>query len=89
MLDIGGLDEVWDNSVLVKVRSDWTGDLGNHDFDGVASDMSNAIARLSINLNPRTNSSGTGPGRSAVARPKLTVTCVVSRARSKAPATSA
>ncbi|KAL7545726.1 hypothetical protein ACHAWF_014021 [Thalassiosira exigua] len=63
LLDIDGLDEVWVDGVLVQCTSDWTGDLGKHDFEGVSDKIPNAIARLSTNLDPRNyDLSGMGPG---------------------------
>ena len=74
LLDIDGLDEVWENGVLVSVRSDWLGDLGNHDFEGLTPDVPNAIARLSSNLDPRTHdSSGMGPGEDVAGEDNLEV----------------
>ena len=63
LLDIDGLDEVWENGILVKVTSEWLGDLGDHDFEGVSPEVPNAIVRLSTNLDPRKyDSSAMGPG---------------------------
>jgi hypothetical protein len=62
LLDIDGLSEKW----VVGVRqcvSEWEGELGGLDFDGVHKDVPNALARLSENLDARNyNSSGLGPG---------------------------
>ena len=47
--------------------SDWTGPLGEMDFDGIDEDIPNAIARLSRNLDPRNyDSSGMGRGSDVV-----------------------
>ncbi len=44
-------------------RSDWTGPLGDLDFEGIREEVLNAIARLSTNLDPRNyDLSGVGPG---------------------------
>ncbi|KAL7544914.1 hypothetical protein ACHAWF_009079 [Thalassiosira exigua] len=62
LLDIDGLDEVWKDGILVQ-RSDWTGEMGKHDFEGIDEEVPNAIARLSANLDPRNyDLSGMGPG---------------------------
>ncbi len=43
--------------------SNWTGPLGDLDFEGVREEVPNAIARLSTNLDPRNyDLSGVGPG---------------------------
>ncbi|KAL7523518.1 hypothetical protein ACHAWF_000550, partial [Thalassiosira exigua] len=62
LLDIDGLDEVWKDGVLVECRSDWTCDLGLHDFEGVDERVPNGLASLSRNLDSRNyDPSGMGP----------------------------
>ncbi len=62
LLDIDGLSEKWEDGVRYCV-SDWEGELGGIEFDGIHKDIPNALARLSENLNPRNyDSSGLGPG---------------------------
>ena len=64
LLDIDGLDEKWENGIQT---SDWTGEMGNHDFEGIDAEIPNAIARLSTNLEPRNyDLSGMGPGEDEV-----------------------
>ena len=66
LLDIDGLDEVWTDGVSASA-SDWTGEMGMHDFEGVGTEIPNAIARLSTNLEPRSyDLSGMGPGEDAI-----------------------
>ena len=61
-LDIDGLSEKWVGGVRQCV-SNWEGELGGLDFDGVHKDVPNALARLSENLDAwNYDSSGLGPG---------------------------
>jgi len=47
--------------------SDWEGTLGELDFEGVDESIPNALARLSLNLDPRNyDSSGMGAGSDVV-----------------------
>ncbi len=47
--------------------SNWEGELGGLDFDGLPSSIPNTIARLSTNLDPRNyDQSGMGPGEDVV-----------------------
>jgi len=62
LLDIDGLDEHWDgDGLLSTVESDWTGEMGNHDFvfEGKVPDQ---VSRLVGNLDPRYDASGLGAG---------------------------
>ncbi len=60
LLEVDGLTEEWVGGVL-KVGSEWEGDLGCLDFQGVPVEVPNALARLSANLDPRNfDSSGVG-----------------------------
>jgi hypothetical protein len=60
LLHIDGLSKEWDGGVPV---SDWDGELGELEFEGVNKDIPNAIARLSMKLDPwNYDSSGIGPG---------------------------
>ena len=62
MLDIDGLSEKWVGDVRQCI-SDWDGEMGCLDFDGVRKEVPNALARLSENLETRNyDSSGLGPG---------------------------
>ena len=62
LLDIDGISAVWQNGVRVWA-SDWSGPLGELEFEGVREEVPNAIARLSMNLDPRNyDLSGMGPG---------------------------
>jgi len=62
LLDIDGISAVWRNGVRIW-GSDWTGPLGDLDFEGVREEVPNAIARLSTNLDPHNyDLSGVGPG---------------------------
>ena len=49
LLEIDRISGRWEVGVLV---SDWEGDLGRMDFDGLSQSIPNAIARLSTNLDP-------------------------------------
>ena len=67
LLEIDGLDDEWIGGVRT---SDWTGSMGEHDFEGVSSEIPNAIARLSTNLDPRNyDISGMGPGSDDIGVP--------------------
>ncbi len=50
LLNIDGISEQWNDGVLV---SDWDGELGRMDFDGLRESIPNSIARLSTNFDPR------------------------------------
>jgi hypothetical protein len=64
LLDIDGLSNKWNDGVLV---SDWDGELGQIDFDGLRESIPNSIARLSTNLDPRNfDLSNMGPGEDVV-----------------------
>ena len=64
LLDIDGLSDKWNDGVLV---SNWDGDLGQMDFDGLDESIPNSIARLSTNLDPRNyDLSNMGPGEDVV-----------------------
>ena len=64
LLDIDGLSKEWGGGVCM---SDWEGTLGDLDFDGIDEAIPNALARLSLNLDPRNyDSSGMGPGPDVV-----------------------
>jgi hypothetical protein len=52
LLDIDDISAVWENGVRAW-GSDWTGPLGDLDFEGVREEVPHAIARLSTNLDPR------------------------------------
>lgn len=49
LLDIDGFGGVWNGGVAV---SDWTGPLGQMDFEGIDDSIPNAIARICQNLDP-------------------------------------
>ena len=49
LLKIDGLSKEWDGGVCV---SDWEGGLSGLDFDGIDESIPNALARLSLNLDP-------------------------------------
>ena len=65
LIDIDGLDNEWEGAIPV---SDWTGTLGDHDFEGIEDQIPNEpppnpIARITTALEPRTyDVSGLGPG---------------------------
>ena len=64
LLDIDGFSGEWNDGVPI---SDWSGALGDLDYDGIPEDIPNAIARLSRNLDPRNyDSSGMGRGNDIV-----------------------
>ena len=63
LLEIEGLTEEWVGGVC-KVMSEWEGDLGCLDYEGVPVEVPNALTltRLSANLDPHNfDSSGLGP----------------------------
>jgi hypothetical protein len=67
LLEVDGLTEEWVGGVR-KVGSEWEGDLGYLDYEGVPVEVSNALTRLSANLDPRNfDSSGVGPGSDVMA----------------------
>jgi len=62
LLEVDGLTQKWVSGVH-KLTSNWDGDMGCSDYDGVQVDAPNALAHLSSNLDPRNyDSSGLGPG---------------------------
>jgi hypothetical protein len=64
LLEIDGLNGQWRGGVPL---SNWEGELGGLDFDGLPSSIPNKIARLSANLDPRNyDESGMGPGEDVV-----------------------
>jgi len=66
LLEVDGLSETWVGGTL-NLTSDWEGEMGSLDFDGVKDAVPNALARLSRNLDPRNyDSSGMGPGLDVV-----------------------
>ena len=67
LLEVDGLTEEWVDGVC-KVGSEWEGDLGCLDYEGVPVEVPNAFAQLSANLDPRNfDSSGLGPGSDVMA----------------------
>ncbi len=74
LLDIDGLSEKWVGGVRQSV-SDWEGELGGLDFDGVHKDVPNALAGLSENLDARNyDSSGLGPGLDVIGESRTILT---------------
>ena len=64
LLEIDRISGQWEDGALV---SDWEGNLGRMDFDGLRQSIPNAIAQLSTNLDTQTyNLSDKGPGANAV-----------------------
>ena len=64
LLEIDGLNGQWRGGVPL---SNWEGELGGLDFDGLPSAIPNAIARLSANLDLcNYDESGMGPGEDVV-----------------------
>ncbi len=60
LLDINGISSQWKDGVLV---SNWDGELGQMDFDGLYESIPNSISRLSTNLDSRNyDLSNMGPG---------------------------
>ena len=67
LLEVDGLTEEWVGGVC-KVGSEWAGDLGCLDYEGVPVEVPNALTQLSANLDPRNfDSSGVGPGSDVMA----------------------
>ena len=71
LLDIDGLSDEWTGEhTATAMESDWLGDLGDHDFDGITvgrERIPNAILRLSNNLTNRNfDATGMGPGPDVV-----------------------
>ncbi len=63
-MEIDGLNGQWRGRVPL---SNWEGELGGLDFDGLPSSIPNAIARLSTNLDPcKYDESGMGLGEDVV-----------------------
>ena len=63
-MDIDGISSQWKDGVLV---SDWDGELGQMDFDGLREFIPNSIARLSTSVNPcNYDLSNMGPGEDVV-----------------------
>jgi len=62
LLEVDGLTQEWVGGTR-KLTSDWDGEMGCLDFDGIRVEVPNALAHLSTNLDPRNyDSSGLGPG---------------------------
>jgi hypothetical protein len=51
LLEVNGLSEKWDGGVR-NLTSNWDGEMGLLDVDGVKIVVPNALARLSSNLDP-------------------------------------
>ncbi len=67
LLEVDGLTEEWVGGVC-KVVSEWEGDFGCLDYEGVPVEVPNALARLSANLDPcNFDLSGLGPGSDVMA----------------------
>ncbi len=67
LIEVDGLTEEWVGGVRTVV-SEWEGDLGCLDYEGVPVEVPNALARLSANLDPRNfDSSDLGPGSDVMA----------------------
>ena len=49
LLEIDGLLDEWSDGVPM---SEWEGPLGDNDFEGMREEIPNAIAQLSLNLDP-------------------------------------
>ena len=66
LLEVDGLTEKWVGGIC-KLTSDWDGDMGSLDFEGVLVEVPNALACLSTNLDPPNyDSSEVGPGLDVV-----------------------
>jgi hypothetical protein len=64
LLEIDGSNGGWKGGLPL---SNWEGEMGGLDFDGLRSFIPNAIARLSTNLDPHNyDQSGMGPGEDVV-----------------------
>ena len=73
LLEVDGLSEKWDGGVR-NLTSNWDGEMGLLEFDGVNDVVLNALARLSRNLDPRNyDSSRMGPDLDVVDE---TQTCI-------------
>jgi hypothetical protein len=67
LLEVDGLTEEWVGGVR-KVVSEWEGDLGCLNYEGVPVEVPNALTCLSANLDPHNfDSSGLGPGSDVMA----------------------
>jgi len=63
LLEIGGLSAEWSEISAIPGSSDWEGELGDCDFEGINVGVPWSLARLSQHLDPRTlDLSGMGPG---------------------------
>ncbi len=66
LLEVDGLTQKWVGGVH-KLTSNWNGDMGVLDYDGIRVDVPNALAHLSTNLDPRNyDLPGLGPGLDVV-----------------------
>jgi hypothetical protein len=66
LLEIDGLTHKWVCGVQMST-SEWDGEMGCLDYEGVRVGVPNALARLSTNLDPRNyDSTGLGPGLDVV-----------------------
>ena len=66
LLEVDRLTQEWVGGIR-KLTSDWDGEMGCLDFDGVRVEVPNALAHLSANLDPRNyDLSGLGPGLDVV-----------------------
>ena len=66
LLDIDGISSQWKDGVLI---SNWDGELGQMDFDGLYESIPNSISRLSTNLDSRNyDLSNMGPGEDIVGK---------------------
>jgi hypothetical protein len=66
LLEVDGLTEKWVGGIC-KLTSDWDGDMGCLDFEGILVEVPNTLARLSTNLDPRNyDSLGVCPGLDVV-----------------------
>jgi hypothetical protein len=62
LLEVDGLSKTWVGGMR-NLTSNWDGEMGSFEFDGVRVDVPNALARLSRNLDPQNyDYSGMGPG---------------------------
>ena len=58
------------------LTSEWDGEMGSLEFDGIRVDVSNALARFSTNLDPRNyDSTGLGPGLDLVDETRIMMIC--------------
>jgi hypothetical protein len=68
LLKIEGLTETWVGGVHIVV-SDWDGKMAIFDFEGIQTDIPNALACLLVNLDARNyDSLGLGPGDDIIAK---------------------